>query len=277
MATLTGSQGGANAMATVDCGINLNGNMLNPNIRLSITAPSADPETQNALSNLLNTEESTMTQFLSLLLNRSFLPDFNSANSIGTMTGSLVGVTISEFLSNQISNLVSSDKFNFRIGYRPSDNITYGDEVNFEVGSELIKNVLSVEVGGNYNTGNNPTTTGRNPFSGDANLTWTINKAGTLKLKGFTRVIDRFDETQGLQESGVGVYFRQDFQNFKDLQRRYNRWRADVRERRADKEEQKRQSSKTSPSTGGGGGVDAVGAVSMDSIVDPADVEQYDD
>lgn len=231
IATLTGTVGGANAMVAVDCGINLTGNMLNPNIRLSITAPLADAETQNALSNSLNTEESTMTQFLSLLLNRSFMPDFNSAN-IGTMTGSLVGVTISEFLSNQISNLVSSDKFNFRIGYRPSDNTTYGDEVNFEVGSELIQNVLSVEVGGNYNTGNNPTSTGRNPFSGDANLTWTMNKAGTLKLKGFTRVIDRFDETQGLQESGVGVYFRQDFQNVPDLKRRYAKWRSEARSNR---------------------------------------------
>lgn len=212
----------------VDCGINLTGNMLSPNIRLSITAPTASAEVQNQIANLLNTEESTTTQFVSLLLNRSFMPDFNNAN-VGTMTGSLVGVTLSEFLSNQVSSLISNDKFNFRFGYRPGDNYNEGNEVNVEIGSELIQNVLSVEVGGNYNSSNSPTANSRTPFTGDANLTWTLNKAGTLKVKGFTRAIDRFDETQGLQESGVGVYFRQDFQNLVDLKSRYHKWRESLK------------------------------------------------
>lgn len=218
----------------VDCGINLTGNMLTPNIRLSITAPTASAEVQNQISNLLNTEESTTTQFVSLLLNRSFMPDFNNSN-VGTMTGSLVGVTLSEFLSNQVSSLLSSDKFNFRFGYRPGDNYNSGNEVNLEIGSELIQNVLSVEVGGNYNSSNSPTANSRTPFTGDANLTWTLNKAGTLKVKGFTRAIDRFDETQGLQESGVGVYFRQDFQNLPDLKARYRKWQESLKAQKATK------------------------------------------
>lgn len=218
----------------VDCGINLTGNMLTPNIRLSITAPTASAEVQNQIANLLNTEESTTTQFVSLLLNRSFMPDFNNTN-VGTMTGSLVGVTLSEFLSNQVSSLISSDKFNFRFGYRPGDTYNEGNEVNVEIGSELIQNVLSVEVGGNYNSSNSPTANSRNPFTGDANLTWTLNKAGTLKVKGFTRAIDRFDETQGLQESGVGVYFRQDFQSLADLKSRYRKWLESLKTQKAAK------------------------------------------
>lgn len=231
----------------VDCGINLTGNMLTPNIRLSITAPTAPAEVQNQISNLLNTEESTTTQFVSLLLNRSFMPDFNNSN-VGTVTGSLVGVTLSEFLSNQVSSLISSDKFNFRFGYRPGDNIHAGNEVNLEIGSELIQNVLSVEVGGNYNSGNSPTSNSRNPFTGDANLTWTLNKAGTLKVKGFTRAIDRFDETQGLQESGVGVYFRQDFQSLPDLKARYRKWQESLKARKAAKA-QKALEAKNKPKT----------------------------
>jgi hypothetical protein len=39
-------------------------------------------------------------------------------------------------------------------------------------------------------------------------------------LKGFTQTIDRFDENQGLQETGVGIYYKEDFNNFKDLKER---------------------------------------------------------
>ena len=57
-------------------------------------------------------------------------------------------------------------------------------------------------------------------FMGEAYVTWLIDRAGTLKLKGFTQTIDRFDENQGLQETGIGIYFKEDFNNFRDLRRR---------------------------------------------------------
>ena len=57
-------------------------------------------------------------------------------------------------------------------------------------------------------------------FAGEAYVTWLIDKAGTLRLKGFTHTIDRFDENQGLQETGIGIYYKEDFDNFKDLRRR---------------------------------------------------------
>ena len=41
-----------------------------------------------------------------------------------------------------------------------------------------------------------------------------------LKLKAFTQTIDRFDENQGLQETGIGVYFKEDFDNLRDLRQR---------------------------------------------------------
>ena len=55
---------------------------------------------------------------------------------------------------------------------------------------------------------------------GEAYVTYLIDRAGALKLKAFTQTIDRFDENQGLQETGIGIYFKEDFENFKDLRRR---------------------------------------------------------
>ncbi len=57
-------------------------------------------------------------------------------------------------------------------------------------------------------------------FMGEAYITYLIDRAGTLKLKGFTQTIDRFDENQGLQETGIGVYFKEDFNNLRDLRQR---------------------------------------------------------
>jgi hypothetical protein len=55
---------------------------------------------------------------------------------------------------------------------------------------------------------------------GEAYLTWIIDRAGNLRLKGFTHTIDRFDENQGLQETGIGIYYKQSFNNLKDLKQR---------------------------------------------------------
>ncbi len=57
-------------------------------------------------------------------------------------------------------------------------------------------------------------------FMGEAYITYLIDRAGTLKLKAFTQTIDRFDENQGLQETGIGIYYKEDFDNFSDLRRR---------------------------------------------------------
>lgn len=213
--------------ATLNCGINLVGKLFAPQMLLSITAPSADPEMQNALRNVLNTDEAVSNQFFSLFLASTLMPDTGAA-SMGSMGGSLAGATGFEFLSNQLSNLISSDRLNFKVGYRPRTEYS-SDEFNIDFETEIIPNKLSIELGGNYNTGNNPTYTQRSPFAGDAYLTWTINKPGTLKLKGFTRVIERFDETQGLQESGIGVYFRQSFQTFDELRHKWKLWQESIK------------------------------------------------
>ena len=71
-------------------------------------------------------------------------------------------------------------------------------------------------------------------FMGEAYITWLIDRAGTLRLKGFTQTIDRFDETQGLQETGIGIYYKEDFDNLKARRERREKRR---QAREADAEE----------------------------------------
>ena len=119
-----------------------------------------------------------------------------------------------------VSNLLSNDDYNIVIRYRPKSELT-SDEVDFGLSKSLINNRLFVEVEGNYLIDNKQAVnSSMSNFMGEAYITYLIDRAGTLKAKAFTQTIDRFDENQGLQDTGIGIYFNEDFNNFRDLRRR---------------------------------------------------------
>ena len=138
-------------------------------------------------------------------------------NNLGAAASAATGF---ELLSNQLSNWLSTDDYNIVFRYRPKSELS-GDEVDFGFSKSLINNRLFVEVEGNYMLDNSQAVNKQmSNFMGEAYVTWLIDRAGTLKLKGFTQTIDRFDENQGLQETGIGIYYKEDFNNLKDLKER---------------------------------------------------------
>lgn len=205
----------------VECDIKLAERLRQPAITFDVRVQNVDPETQNLVANALNTQEMMATQFFWLLAVNSFYSDNTGGNqnlNIGAMGGSATGF---EFLSSQLSNWISSDRYNIGIRYRPKSDLT-SDELELGLSTGLFDNRLLVEMEGNYDFGNNAAMTNRqgtSNLSGDFYLTWLIDRAGNLRTKAFTRTIDRFDENQGLQESGIGIYYKEDFNSFKDILR----------------------------------------------------------
>ncbi|MDE5695435.1 MAG: translocation/assembly module TamB domain-containing protein, partial [Alistipes sp.] len=219
----------------VECVIHLGDRLSNPSVGFEVHVPSSDPETQAVIANALATPESVNMQFLYLLLFNSFLAENNAAGSnIGASVSAATGL---EFLSNQLSNWLSMSDYNLMIRYRPKSELT-GDEVDFGLSKSLIDDRLLVEVEGNYLIDNKQAVnSSMSNFMGEAYVTYLIDRAGALKLKAFTQTIDRFDENQGLQETGIGVYYKEDFNNFRDLRRR-------VRERFTNKARQARRAAR---------------------------------
>ncbi len=203
----------------VECVIHLGERLTNPDIEFAVRVQSSDPETQSIIANALNTPETVDMQFLYLLLFNSFLAE-NTAEE-NSNAGSSVGFgTGLSFLSNMLSNWLSADDYNIVIRYRPKSKLT-SDEVDFGLSKSLIDNRLFIEVEGNYLLDNKQAVnSSMSNFMGEAYITYLLNRAGTLKLKAFTQTIDRFDENQGLQETGLGIYFKEDFNNFKDFRQR---------------------------------------------------------
>ena len=139
-------------------------------------------------------------------------------------------------LSNQLSNWLSTDDYNIVLRYRPRTE-QMSDEVDFGFSKGLVNNRLLIEVEGNYIVDKAQVVNAKSNFAGEAYVTWLIDREGTLRLRGFTHTIDRFDENQGLQETGVGIYYKEDFDNARDFRERVKaRFRRRKQKRQAEKQ-----------------------------------------
>lgn len=213
----------------VDCKIHIGGRLSNPQLDFSVVVPVTDIETQAAVASVLNTQEAQAQQFISLVALGTF-SNSGSAN-IGASSGVATGL---EMLTNQLTNWFSPDDYRIILNYRAGSEMT-GDEVDFGFSTNLINNRLLVEVEGNYIIDNKQAVSNNvSNFMGEAHVTWLIDKSGNLRLKAFTQTIDRFDENQGLQETGIGISYKEDFNNFKDLKQR-------IRDRFTNKKRQKKR------------------------------------
>ncbi len=224
LSPLLGNENGLyNKRVDVDCNLTLTGRLLQPDVKLGITVPGADPETQGLINSALNTEENVAMQVFWLLFANTFFANNNSTNSnvnVGlTTAGAVTGL---EFLSNQLSNWISNDKFNLGINYRPKSELT-SDEIELSLSTSLLKDRIFLDLEGNYDFNNNKayTTEQLNNLSGNFAVTFMLGHSGNLRTKAFSRQITTFDENQGLQESGVGIYYKEDFNKFSDLIKKY--------------------------------------------------------
>ena len=202
----------------VECFIHLTDRLTQPMVTFDIVVPNADSEVQSLISSALATPESKSQQFLYLILANSFISESSNAMT-SSLGASATAATGFEMLSNQFSNWLSSEDYKIVLRYRPRTE-QMSDEVDFGFSKGLVDNRLLIEVEGNYIVDKTQMVNSNRNFTGEAYLTWLIDRAGTFRLKGFTHTIDRFDENQGLQETGVGIYFKEDFNNARDLRRR---------------------------------------------------------
>ena len=207
-----------NRAVPVNCIIKLSDRLTKPSVDFDVEIPSVDASIQTVIASALSTPEQLSQQFLYLLVANSFLSDSSTeATALGVSSAATTGF---ELLSNQLSNWLSMDNSNIVLRYRPKTEQMMSDEVDFGLSKGLFNNRLLIEVEGNYLVDKSRVVNATSSFTGEAYITWLIDRAGTLRAKGFTHTIDRFDENQGLQETGVGIYFKEDFDNAKNLKER---------------------------------------------------------
>ena len=208
----------------VECHLNLQGELTSPRISTDIEMPTADPETRNLLVNSTSTEEERMKQFLSLLVINNFYSVSGMGDvDVGTMNTSIAGVTASELLSNQLSNWLSqiSDDFDIGVNYRPGDQIS-SDEVEVALSTQLLNDRIiisgNVDVGGEETS---PSTAApNNPYIvGDFDVEFRVTD--NVSVTAFNRARDELLFETAPYKQGVGISYREEFDNFNELIMRF--------------------------------------------------------
>ncbi len=208
----------------VECHLNLLGELRSPTIAAGIQMPTADPETRGILDNATSTEDELMKQFISLLV----INDFYSVSgyglqNVGTMNSSFAGVTASELLSNQLSNWLSqiSDDFDIGFNYRPGDQVTT-QEMEVALSTQLLND--RVIISGNLDVGGQETNpsneASNNPYiMGDFEVEYKVTD--NVSVLAFNRSRDELLAMTAPYKQGVGISYREDFNNFRQLLARY--------------------------------------------------------
>jgi hypothetical protein len=197
----------------VECYIKLTDALMSPTVNFDVKVPNVAPEIQTVIQSTLNDQQAIATQMFWLLAANCF----SAEDTAAVDAASLSATTGFELISNQLSNWLSGDNYNIVLRYRPRTEMT-GDEVDFGFSKSWFNDRLLIEVEGRYlSDASLQATQKASNFVGEAFITWLIDSDGTFRFKGFTQTIDRYGENQGMQESGVGLYYGESFNTFKEL------------------------------------------------------------
>lgn len=203
----------------VECEMTLKQNLFKPDAYFDIIVPKADENVKAALTQIRASEPERTRQFFSLLAINKFLPLSNSISNASNTALTGVNSTVSELVSSQMSNWLSqiSDEFDIGLNYRPGDEIS-SDEIAVAFSTQLFNDRLTVSTNVGVSKGNS-SNQNPNQLIGDFNVEYKINQDGSFRIRGYNES-NEFDVTRTAQApftQGVGVYYTEEFDSFKDL------------------------------------------------------------
>ena len=112
---------------------------------------------------------------------------------------------------------MSTERFSLVPKYTPKGELSSDEVGGSGLLAKSIKDKLILEADVNYDMQNNKASTRQNSMSGDATLSLILDRSGNLRVQAFTRTIEDFQPNQGTQESGIGIFYRENFRLSKDL------------------------------------------------------------
>ncbi|MDY0085513.1 MAG: translocation/assembly module TamB domain-containing protein [Bacteroidales bacterium] len=204
----------------VDCIIQLKNQLFNPDISFSIRLPNADDDTRQMVFSVLDTTNTALMtqQMISLLVLGSFSYAGGSTANLGS---SYINV-----ISNQLSSWLSQISKDFDVGlhYKPGDELS-NEELEVALSTQLFNDRVTID--GNFGMINNTATTqNASNIVGDVDITVKITKDGRLRAKAFNHsnansyyYYSNFDNYAPYTQ-GIGLSYRQEFDNFGELFRR---------------------------------------------------------
>lgn len=203
----------------VSCMMHLSGDLLSPDISFDIDLPDSDENTKNLVRTVIANAEEMNRQVFALLILNSFIPTernaFNSPISQG------IGNTSVEMLSNQFGNWLSQISSDFDVGfsYNQGDQVT-SSQVEIALSTQILNERIvletNLEIGGNQIGA--PENQQASNIAGDVSIEYKISEDGKIRVKAFNRsnTVDVINNNAPYTQ-GVAVFYRKDFDRFKEL------------------------------------------------------------
>ena len=196
----------------VDCGIQLQGSLSNPEVSFSIDIPDLDPITKGRVESALSTPDKVLKQVMALLISGSFVPDEQS----GIVNNSTILYSnASEILSNQFNNIFRQLDIPLDLGlnYQPGTATGGKDMFDVAISYQAFNNRLII----NGNLGNSETSSN---WAGDFEAEIKVDRQGKLRVTLFTRSADSYSNyLDNTQRSGFGMTYQDEFDTFGDFLR----------------------------------------------------------
>lgn len=211
----------------VECVLNLSDNLRNPSVKFDINFPSLESQSKSYIQSLFSSQDEVNKQMFSLLvLNRFYRSD--NTGDYGTQAQTAGVTTVTEMMSNQLSNWLSQISNNVDIGvaYRMGDpnREVSSDEIELALSTQLLNDRVTISANGNMDVGNtrNGTDSDRKTnIAGDFDVEVKLNRQGTLKMKAYSHTNEKilYNNTEMIQ--GVGISYQETFDTLRELLRKY--------------------------------------------------------
>lgn len=203
----------------VEAILSLKDELTQPSIHFDINLPSSDETLKMQVRNLMNTEEMMNRQMVYLLLfGKFYTPDYNRStpDPAATSTGiSFLTSTLSGQLNNWLSQV--SNNLSFGVNYRSSG---YGSSVSQEYEGEIMyqpNNRFII----NGNIGYRDDNFSKNKFIGDLDMEYIFSQNSKWRLKAYNHTVDRYSLRAAPYIQGVGVMYKEDFNDWNELWRSF--------------------------------------------------------
>ena len=206
---------------TVDCRIFLTDRLMSPTVSYDLYLPFSDEDLRNRVKSRIQSDEELSKQFLSLMVMNSFLPGTRSGESATGGENYMAGMNnASELLSNQLSNWLSqiSNEFDVGVNYRPGSELT-PREMEVMLSTQFFNDRLSID--GSLDMKSSVTAQNTSNFAGDFDADYKLNKSGKIRLRAFNHSNDNITENNSDYTQGFGIFYKEEFNSFGELLRRY--------------------------------------------------------
>lgn len=232
--TLIADTSSVSSRRLVECVLNMNGQLMNPELSFNILIPDLDPTIKARVESALSTDDQIQKQFMALLVSGGFLPDAQSGIANNS---TILYSNASEILSNQLNNIFQQLGIPIDLGLNYQRGEKGMDVFDVALSTPLFNNRVLVS----GNIGNDPYSKNTNrEVIGNFDVEVKLDKNGKLRLTIFSHAADQYSNyLDNTQRNGIGMIYQQSFNNFKELFRKKT-----PQEKQAIKEEKKNKKTK---------------------------------